>query len=161
MYRLVLIAVFTLIAGTCALAQPPAVAPRQIILFDLPNYQGKSVSYTLAPGERERRVWDLGWFKKRVSSIAVGKAVEARLYEKVGFKGFNWGFPHSDPSIPPIKGNNLFSSMIMTPKGQGKAHRAPPAPAGPPPPVHLEKKEGFQPTWPKEPESFDPEKYRR
>jgi hypothetical protein len=164
MYRLVLIAVFTLVAGTYALAQPPAVAPGQIILFDLPNYRGKSVSYTLAPGERERKIWDLGWFKKRVSSIAVGKAVEARLYEKVGFGGLNWGFPRSNPAIPPIMGDNLFSSMVITPKGQSKGHRAPPAPPGPPSPVQLQKKdkkEGFQPIWPKEPEKFDPEKYRR
>jgi hypothetical protein len=63
------------------------VGPNQVIIFEHNDFVGKSVSFTLEPGMRQKLVPKLLNFNDKVSSILVGKNVKVMVFKHVDFKG--------------------------------------------------------------------------
>jgi hypothetical protein len=107
------------------------VGPNQVIIFEHNDFVGKSVSFTLESGMRQKLVPKLLNFNDKVSSILVGKNVKVWVYEHVDFKGkstfrtastkqlskHKWVYIASNATVSDHEEiNDKISSMIIFPQ---------------------------------------------
>jgi hypothetical protein len=90
----------------------------EVVVYEHANYQGKSLAFSIWPGECQKLEPQLSKAKMndKLTSVKVGKNVEVVLFEHNKYSGQHLVLRDSVQSLSPYKFNDKVSSLIVYPK---------------------------------------------
>jgi hypothetical protein len=85
--RILITAGLVFLLGTVPAWAWTNAAPNEAIFFDLPDFQGPSLTVRLEPGRRQALKPALGAMDKKISSLIMGEKVKALVFTNPDFRG--------------------------------------------------------------------------